>query len=330
MSANASCKMLLDTGRAAAAATVGVCVITYKRPKGLHRCLQSLQLLQFRLSSTPHISIFVVDNDPSASAQPIVQQLQTLSKWPITYDVEPTRGISYARNRAVSLAKDCDFIAFIDDDEYADPFWLDELLETQRLHNADVVAGSIIPEFDEGVPDWIKKAWPFSNSWKMLSTGERLDKASTGNCLFKTTMLLEFSQPFDPRLSLIGGSDRFLTLQMSRRGYKLVWCGEALAREVIPVSRGNIGWILSRAYRIGNAGSICEKIMPPDIRKSLLIRFLRAALAIPIESCKLLAALMLRNRTAIITRSVKIARAWGTITGLLGIRYEEYRRIHGS
>lgn len=121
MSANASCKMLLDTGRAAAAATVGVCVITYKRPKGLHRCLQSLQLLQFRLSSTPHISIFVVDNDPSASAQPIVQQLQTLSKWPITYDVEPTRGISYARNRAVSLAKDCDFIAFIDDDEYATP-----------------------------------------------------------------------------------------------------------------------------------------------------------------------------------------------------------------
>ena len=310
--------------------TVGVCVITYKRPKGLHRCLQSLQLLQFRLSSTPHISIFVVDNDPSASAQPIVQQLQTLSKWPITYDVEPTRGISYARNRAVSLAKDCDFIAFIDDDEYADPFWLDELLETQRLHNADVVAGSVIPEFDEGVPDWIKRAWPNGRRRGKVRTGSQVGFAITGNCLFRANVLRDIPEPFEPRLALTGGSDRFLGLRLSRQGHKIVWCNESVVHEIVPPSRSNIGWMLRRAYRTGNDGVLCEKLLPREIRKSPVLRGVRAVIRIPIEASQLLAALLKRRRAEATKHLLNIAQAWGTITGLLGIRYEEYRRIHGS
>ena len=308
--------------------TVGVCVITYKRPKGLHRCLQSLQLLQFRLSSTPHISIFVVDNDPSASAQPIVQQLQTLSKWPITYDVEPTRGISYARNRAVSLAKDCDFIAFIDDDEYADPFWLDELLETQRLHNADVVAGSVIPEFEGKPPAWVVDGGFFEKRW--AKTGEEIPSAHTANVLIRRQVLAGVEGPFDPRFALTGGSDTLLSLRLKRTGSKIVWCERSVVWESIPPSRSNFSWVIRRAYRIGNTRVRCEKALPPDLRRSMRSLVMGAGFTLLRESLKLAPSLLLQGKVRAIKRLTWMATACGIITGFLGIGYEEYRQIHGS
>jgi glycosyltransferase involved in cell wall biosynthesis len=63
--------------------------------------------------------------------------------WPLRYVVEPRRGLSFVRNRAISEARAAraDFVAFLDDDEVATAPWLTELLRVQGRYAADVVTG---------------------------------------------------------------------------------------------------------------------------------------------------------------------------------------------
>ncbi|UCC32144.1 MAG: glycosyltransferase family 2 protein, partial [Phycisphaerales bacterium] len=111
---------------------VAVCVITCRRPEGLQRLLRALNALTFR-GDPPDIEVIVVDNDADTSAASVCDLLRRDLNWPLRYEVEPQRGIPFARNRAVACAADtADFVSFIDDDEVPQPSWLDELLAVQR------------------------------------------------------------------------------------------------------------------------------------------------------------------------------------------------------
>ena len=57
----------------------------------------------------------------------------------MNYFIEDNRGISHARNRLVKESKNADFLAFIDDDETAEPQWLDELLSLMKQTDADAI-----------------------------------------------------------------------------------------------------------------------------------------------------------------------------------------------
>ena len=59
--------------------------------------------------------------------------------------MEPKAGLSFARNAAVAAAPG-EILAWIDDDEYADPNWLAEVARALADHpEADVVSGVIVP-----------------------------------------------------------------------------------------------------------------------------------------------------------------------------------------
>lgn len=118
--------------------TVVVC--TRERPAGLERCLASLAQQVY-----PEFSILVVDNAPTtARSRNVVAQFRSTSI-ELLYTVEPRRGLSWARNRALRLA-DSDVIAWIDDDEVADRFWLAELARGFFDHPAaGAVAGIMLP-----------------------------------------------------------------------------------------------------------------------------------------------------------------------------------------
>jgi len=180
---------------------IAICVITYKRPEGLSNLLASLNQLSFNKVPRPILELVVVDNDTSGNAAQLCKAIDFPDYAAIKCVTEERRGISYARNTAIaSTSADVDFIAFIDDDEIADPAWLDELLHAEKVHDADVVTGCVLSHFTDEMPDWIRRGAFFDR--ERYVTGQPLTWARTGNVLIRKS-IFDFLGMFDERFSLL-------------------------------------------------------------------------------------------------------------------------------
>ena len=116
--------------------TIVVC--TRERPEKLRACLRSLLVQDY-----PEFRVLVVDNFPSTDRSKAV--VEGLASPLIEYVVEPRKGLSRARNTAVSMVGD-GVVAFIDDDEIASGNWLAELARGFQDHpEADAVTGAMVP-----------------------------------------------------------------------------------------------------------------------------------------------------------------------------------------
>ena len=309
---------------------VTVCIATYRRAEGLRRLLGGIDGLTFRKSLPPGVRIVVVDNDPEGSASEVCEELVPKLGWPLSYHAEPRRGISYARNTAISRAGDeADFIACIDDDEVPEPNWLDELLHVQLSYDADVVSGPVLPYFPDPVPAWILRGKFFEQAFEhpRYPTGQELEVTATSNVLIRAKIFEETGLTFDERLALTGGEDVHFFARVRRAGYKIVHADEAVVREWIPGSRANARWILKRAYRVGNAHTLTEEYLGSDPRtRAVRIakgcgRIAQGALLLPAS----LPVLFLSGRWMLVRSLLYICRGAGMLAGMIGVRFEEYR-----
>ena len=306
---------------------VAICVVTYKRPLGLKRLLRSLQDLKFYKSNSPDLQIVVVDNDDSNPVEEVVYSLEKDFSIPVNYEIESKRGIASARNRAVQLADEMDFIAFIDDDEVADPRWLDELLDTQKTFGADVVNGPVIPRFEQPAPAWVLRGGFYNR--RRLPTGTKVTWANTGNVLIKARWLRAVPGPFNEKLNLSGGSDTLLFSQVYRLGAKMVWSDEAIVGEFNPPSRVSANWILRRAFRGGVFNSVWEILLDASLIVKM-IRAVKSIIHILFGFVILIPALIFRGYAGFIRSLMYISQGMGEISGILGISYKEYKHIHGN
>ncbi|BCJ48557.1 hypothetical protein Asp14428_00320 [Actinoplanes sp. NBRC 14428] len=118
---------------------ITVVICTRERPGALARCLDSLLTQAY-----PDFRVLVVDNAPVSDATAEVVRAAA-RRGPVSYLLEPKAGLSFARNAAVAAAPG-EILAWIDDDEYADPNWLAEIARALADHpEADVVSGVIVP-----------------------------------------------------------------------------------------------------------------------------------------------------------------------------------------
>lgn len=100
---------------------ITVVVCTRDRAPALRRCLASLARQDY-----PRYSVLVVDSaSRSGATREAVGEFER-QRFPVRYVHEARPGLSRARNLGLRLCTD-DYLAWIDDDEVADPFWLAEL-----------------------------------------------------------------------------------------------------------------------------------------------------------------------------------------------------------
>jgi len=224
--------------------------------------------------------IFVVDNDVRESAREVVSQARGRSSVPIHYAVEPEQNISMARNRALRMA-DGQFIACIDDDEFAEKDWLLTLWRAAIKNGADGVLGPVIPAYDVPPPSWVIKGALLIR--QSFPTGTILTDSSqtrTGNFLISRKIIQDDEDLFDRGFGLMGGEDTDFFRRMIARGHAFIWCDEARVNETVPAARLKRSYFLKRGLLTGVVGAKREALFSLDSLKSFFA-FLAYAISLP-------------------------------------------------
>lgn len=313
------------SARAEDAALVAVCVATCGRPRLLGALLESLAALRFR-GPAPRVHLVIVDNDAAGSAGPVARAARAAGPFPVVYEEEPERNIARARNRGVRVAAalGARWVAFVDDDETVEPDWLERLLEAAATHGAQVVCGPVLPVFPPGAPAWMERGDFFGT--RPGATGRPARVAYTGNVLVDAR-ILEGPDPFDPRFGVTGGSDSHLFTRLRREGARMVWCAEAAVREAVPAARLRTGWILRRAFRVGNVAVRSEAAYRAGpLRPAVRLLKAGARLALGVATVPTGVA----GRARLVRALWNVSYGLGALAAAAGVTYTEYRTLHGD
>ncbi|WP_413204073.1 glycosyltransferase family 2 protein [Rhodospirillum sp. A1_3_36] len=233
---------------------VSILIPTYKRPELLRRALLTCaEQLDVNFS---HVEILVVDNDPEASARPLLEEVKDGWHGPtlLTFH-EPRPGISHARNTAVAMAQGR-YLVFLDDDQYPTHGWLAALLKTAKATGAGAVFGPVTPHLHcaDGDPLMPLYKTYFSRALG-LEDGEDITplvaQMGTQNSLFDRDIAPLPSPPFDFDLGKVGGEDSVLLRRLVAKGTRLAWSAEALVSETVSEDRCTLSYLRKRRFRDG-------------------------------------------------------------------------------
>lgn len=305
---------------------IAICIPTLKRPNGLDSLMASISRQTFsKVGSVPVIKVCIVDNDPKASAKVVVDDWKTKFPWPVKYEVENNPGIPFVRNRLVKMSNHADFIAFIDDDEVASPQWLDELLTTQVIYNADVVMGPVNPIYQVPPPEWVLKGG-FHASGR-FNDGITESNLITWNVLIRRSLFEKHNIAFEERMALTGGSDVLLGKKMKQVGVDFYWSSNAVVKEINPPERSRIKWLLLRRFRSGTSQVLIRRYSNENF--FLLKNLTAAAKAIVIGILKIFTVFW-NGKYAVVKGIGYMSQGAGIISGLFGFSYHEYKKSHSN
>jgi succinoglycan biosynthesis protein ExoM len=253
---------------------VSVCICTFRRPVGLERLLRSLRHLD---PASPSHEIIVVDNDAAATAEPVVTHARE-NGLDVLYIAEPKQGIARARNRSIEAARG-EYVAFIDDDEEADPRWLRCLWEEVVHRGATAGVGPVLPQFSERAPRWLIDSGVFER--RRLATGTVLHATDTraGNALIERRALEALSGPFDQRFDFTGGEDGEFFARLIDSGARVVAVDNAIVYEHLTSRRTTLRWLWQRRLRTSiDAARLLDRGTPANWRRLRSLRWLARAL----------------------------------------------------
>jgi succinoglycan biosynthesis protein ExoM len=293
-----------------------ICIATRRRPQQLERLLASL----VEQEDAPPFDVVVVDNDATRSAESVAAAFR--GQLSLTYLAEPVRGLARVRNRTVA-ASASQFLAFIDDDHCASPWWLASHYKIAMQTNAAAVIGRTDVLFGDEVPDFIRACGLFSKRPYADSEIVPWYDATTANCFVRRDALPHSTAPFSTSFDLTGGEDTDLFRRMIDDGAYVVAAAHARTFSYRPASRANLYWVLRRAFR--NGGTIVEIDWEPCDWRRRVRRSWEAGVEGARHGIKA-GRLWRRDKTIATQHLLHACCEFGKVLRQFGIRIEEYRR----
>lgn len=225
-----SSTVALDQGGQQSLPLISVAICTRNRAQLLARAVESV-LPQLK----PDTELLIVDNASTDETPQLVAALAAHNP-AVRVWRETTPGIPAARNAALRKAQGR-HILFFDDDELAEPGWLDayrNFLKDPPSSNLGCVGGPYIEQHEAPTPAWLD---PDYGSYHIAaSTGKLVEGATpaTGNCAYPTELVVRMGG-FLPQLPR--RHDTELNARLRKTGYEIWWLEPARVRHIIPASR---------------------------------------------------------------------------------------------
>ncbi len=226
---------------------VGIC--TFRRAS-LGDTLRSLD--QQDLPDGTRLSIIVVDNDDTPSAQPVVDRFAAQSRHQVIYRFAPQGNISIARNAALAEAEQRGFrtFAFIDDDEIAPASWLASLVSRLAETGVAAVVGPVRAVYAPNAPRWMQQARPHDTNPELLENGQPIAGHSC-NVIMDLSHETLAGRRFDLARGVSGGEDTAFFREAMAQGAQLGFAPSAVLTEPVPAARATLTWLLKRRFRMG-------------------------------------------------------------------------------
>ena len=228
--------------------SIDILICTFRRQEVVD-ALKSLATLS--IPEGFRIRIVVADNDETPSAEARVLQVIEAYSLPVLFLHAPARNISIARNACLEAAQSADWIAFLDDDEVADPEWLTELFAKARATGADGVFGPALAEYDADAPNWIS-AMNYHSNIPTRRNG-RVETGHTCNALLRWGKTPWQAERFEISRGKSGGEDTEFFFRVGRLGAQFEIADKAVVREPVAAERLSFRWLRRRKYRVGQS-----------------------------------------------------------------------------
>ncbi|HEY8188554.1 MAG TPA: glycosyltransferase [Pyrinomonadaceae bacterium] len=242
---------------------LSVAICTYNRASLLSRVLDSVTN---QIPATDEAEILIVDNGSTDGTRDLVAALQ-LEDNRIRYVVEPKPGIAHARNRALGEAHG-EYLAFIDDDAWADPNWLGNLLAPIQSVSPrpKCVVGPVSLVWEGKRPDWFPDRFEsLLCRYEMGDVPRFLDADGyllTTNSLFHRETLLNLggmrTDLGHRRKALLGGEDNDIFNRLIANGLGIYYQPRARVFHPVPKERQTRRFLLRRLFWDGASQPLLE------------------------------------------------------------------------
>ena len=215
---------------------ISVIIPTYNRADWL---CDALETLSRQNTKGFEYEVIVVDNRSTDDTQSVVETLALSYPVKLTYVYEPNEGVAPARNHGIREASG-DYLAFMDDDELAEPGWLLGLYDAIKSKQAVCAGGAVHLDMTDAeankLGDRRRRALRErrEDGGAVREMGPR-EYPGTDN-LIVARHLLDSVGVFDESMRC-GGSDNDLTIRIRKANNRLWFAPNAIVRHRVGPER---------------------------------------------------------------------------------------------
>jgi glycosyltransferase involved in cell wall biosynthesis len=207
--------------------------------------------------------VVIVDNASTDDTRAVADRVQRDAGHLVRVVEERTIGLSAARNRGIAESRG-ELIAFLDDDAFPNPLWLEALATALGGDRVLCAGGPVEPLVEGELPEWFQGRFlPYLTVWDLgdEATELRYNEYPRGaNMAFRREAFDRFGG-FSPHLgrsgrSLLSCEETELCLRLERGGFRTVYAPEARVRHSTPVDRLTPAWMERRFAAQGRSEAI--------------------------------------------------------------------------
>ncbi|MGR3662169.1 MAG: glycosyltransferase [Paracoccaceae bacterium] len=317
---------------------IAIGCITRARPKMFAQLLDSLAEMDLP-DSAEVIFCFAENNDTLTMGSIVADFRAKVPGSKVYLELEERLGIPLARNNVLTqaLAKDCDYLAFMDDDEVVDKGWLVALFATLVERELDLVGGPVrtvytkekLPllqrQIFKGLVVRARRVEWNAGLHRKNGTDRRVTIV-TNNWLVRLGFLKTNNIRFDDELGLSGGSDVAIYREIQAAGGKTGWAPEAIVIEEMPESRISLKYQYTRGrdqqlatYNIKKEQSGKRRVISSIV--FIVMKSLLGGMRIIVSP--------LFGGTPLVLGLRALGAAAGRLAGLLGKKSVHYTKVAG-